>query len=63
MEGEDTRLAQLRDEIRERLRQVCNHMPPEEFERLIESVARNARNSELKASVWGTRKTERGPPA
>ena len=53
--GEDGRLKELRDAIRERLRNVCAHMPEREFEKLVDSIAKNARKSELRAAPWDDR--------
>jgi len=50
--GEDERLQNLQAEIRERLRKVCSHMPENEFEKLVEDVAANARKAELRDAPW-----------
>jgi hypothetical protein len=45
-EWEDRQLQALEEKIAERLRSVCEHVPDEEFKRLIERMARVQRKYE-----------------
>lgn len=42
---EDDRTAQLKEEIRARLREVCSNLPEASFEELVQKIADQARKS------------------
>jgi len=54
---DDERQIELEAQIRNRLKNICSHLPADDFTRLIEGIAHNARKAEQRVSIWGS-----GPP-
>jgi len=50
---DEVRMSTLRSEISARLRAICSKMTEQEFDALVESIARNTRNAELRNQAWG----------
>ncbi len=54
---DDERQTELEAQIRNRLKNICSHLPADDFTQLIEGIAHNARKAEQRVSIWGP-----GPP-
>ena len=52
---DDSRIIELRRQIRQRLEKVRGTLTDEEFTRLVEKIARTTREFEKKNMTWGTR--------
>ncbi len=53
---DDERQTELEGQIRNRLKNICSHLPADDFTRLIEGIAHNARKAEQRVSTWGPRR-------
>jgi hypothetical protein len=63
---EERQIQALKQEIADRLRSVCERVPDEEFDQLVERIARIRRKYELKRSddlFTNTQESDRHPPS